>query len=70
MRATDPPVQLVEVLRRFDLFRAIQPYRRGPRCKGDIGATFSMGSFFETGFYPGCVPLRRWYICRKARLSG
>ncbi|MEW6425230.1 MAG: Mut7-C RNAse domain-containing protein [Bacillota bacterium] len=32
VRATDPPAQLAEVLRRFDLFRAIQPFRRCLRC--------------------------------------
>jgi hypothetical protein len=32
VRTTDPPMQLVEVLHRFDLFKMIQPFRRCLRC--------------------------------------
>lgn len=34
VRETDPERQVVEVLRRFDLFRAIAPFRRCLRCNG------------------------------------
>ena len=34
LRATDPRQQLVEVVRRFDLFRAIAPFQRCLRCNG------------------------------------
>jgi hypothetical protein len=32
VRATNPPLQLVEVLHRFDLFKMSQPFRRCLRC--------------------------------------
>jgi uncharacterized protein with PIN domain len=34
VRGTNPRRQLVEVLRRFDLFEAVQPFRRCIRCNG------------------------------------
>ena len=34
LRATDPRQQLVEVVRRFDLFRAVAPFQRCLRCNG------------------------------------
>jgi hypothetical protein len=34
VRATDPRRQVVEVLRRFDLFGAVTPFRRCMRCNG------------------------------------
>lgn len=34
VRATDPRRQVVEVLRRFDLFGAVAPFRRCMRCNG------------------------------------
>lgn len=34
VRNTDPPAQLVEILRRFDLFRFIKPFCRCMRCNG------------------------------------
>jgi uncharacterized protein with PIN domain len=34
VRSTRPRQQLLEVLRRFDLFRAVQPFRRCIRCNG------------------------------------
>ena len=36
VRETDPERQLVEVVRRFDLFRAIAPFRRCLRCNGAL----------------------------------
>ena len=36
VRATEPFAQLVEVLRRFDLFGAIQPFHRCVRCNGAV----------------------------------
>jgi uncharacterized protein len=36
IRETDPERQLVEVVRRFDLFRAIAPFRRCLRCNGAL----------------------------------
>lgn len=34
VRATDPDQQVVEVLRRFDLFKSVQPFQRCIRCNG------------------------------------
>jgi uncharacterized protein len=34
VRATDPRRQIVEVLRRFDLFRSVSPFSRCLRCNG------------------------------------
>jgi uncharacterized protein with PIN domain len=34
VRNTDPERQLLEVVRRFDLFRALQPFKRCMRCNG------------------------------------
>lgn len=36
IRATDPTLQLVEVMRRFDLFRAVQPFRRCLCCNEEL----------------------------------
>ncbi|MCW5852583.1 MAG: Mut7-C ubiquitin/RNAse domain-containing protein [Anaerolineae bacterium] len=36
VRATEPLAQLLEVLRRFDLFEAIQPFHRCVRCNGAV----------------------------------
>lgn len=36
VRETQPRQQLAEVLRRFDLFRSIQPFQRCMRCNGQL----------------------------------
>lgn len=38
VRATEPREQLLEALRRFDLFGSIQPLRRCLRCSGPLAA--------------------------------
>jgi uncharacterized protein with PIN domain len=37
IRDTDPERQLLEVVRRFDLFRALQPFKRCMKCNGLLG---------------------------------
>jgi|GEM_PF-20873 len=39
VRSVDPRVQLVDVIRRFDLGRAISPFTRCPHCNGMLRAT-------------------------------
>lgn len=34
VRATDPPQQVIEIVRRFNFFAAIAPFRRCSRCNG------------------------------------
>ena len=36
VRATDPQQQVIEVLGRFDLFAAIEPFQRCSRCNGRL----------------------------------
>ncbi|GAB4209434.1 MAG: Mut7-C RNAse domain-containing protein [Roseiflexaceae bacterium] len=38
VRATDPQVQILEILRRFDLFDLVAPFGRCMRCNGDLTA--------------------------------